>query len=710
MDLDDQPIQNVTPPPSLTTEKVLAAIMFTDVEGFTTKMAENEVYALRLIQRDYDIMQQFCDRFDGRVLKSLGDGLLVFFEEASSAVRCALGIQQQFADVAAQLPATDCLYHRIGIHVGEVIFDGTDVMGNGVNMAARLQKEAPAGGISLSQATYDVVRDQVRSPVTYLGFRHLKGIRHPVPIYQIAPPTPSMALQHRVYLSYREQVPDVKLAHQLNAAMTAAGHSVFMAGESAHFSSHWAQRIETELQECDYFLLLLSAQSAGSEMIIEEVRRARELSNLNRQKPKILPIRVNFPANSMLDYNLSGFLNLQGYLDRIQHWDWQTEADTPNLLHHVLSVLAEGRSLQDAPASTDPLGSAASEDSLAMPAIAVPEMPDGQVNLASIFYTERPPIEVRCQETIIQPGALLRIKAPRQMGKTSLMARVLHYANQQGYRTVPLSLQLADVQALSDLDHFLRWFSASVARRLKLYKRIDDFWDAIFGSKDNCTAYFEEYILSSIDAPLVLGLDEVDCVFQHPDIAADFFGLLRAWHEEAKNRDIWKKLRLVVVHATEVYVPMDINQSPFNVGTPIALPEFSKDHIFNLAKLHGLPWDMNDVQQLMALIGGHPYLVRLALYHLARRDITLTDLLDVGTTEAGLYGDHLRRHLWHLEQNPDLLEAMSTVVLSDDPVRIESSQAFKLHSIGLVHLQGNDVIPRCSLYSRYLRDRLSVRT
>ena len=118
---------------------------------------------------------------------------------------------------------------------------------------------------------------------------------------------------------------------------------------------------------------------------------------------------------------------------------------------------------------------------------------------------------------------------------------------------------------------------------------------------------------------------------------------------------------------------------------------------------------MNNVQQLMALIGGHPYLVRLALYHLARRDITLPDLLEVGTTEAGLYGDHLRRHLWYLEQNPDLLEAMSTVVLSDNPVRLESSQAFKLYSIGLVHLQGNEVIPRCNLYSCYLRDRLSIR-
>ncbi|TVQ18980.1 MAG: TIR domain-containing protein [Leptolyngbya sp. DLM2.Bin15] len=705
MDLDDQPIQNITLPPLLSGQRALAAIMFTDVESFTAKMAHNEAHAFTLIHRDYGVMQQVCQQWDGKILKSLGDGLLVYFENAEQAVQCAIEIQQRFIDHAVGCPPEDILKHRIGIHLGEVIFSGTDVMGNGVNMAARLQKEALAGGISFSQSVYDAVRNQVRSPVTYLGLRSLKGIQSAVPIYHIAPPTPSVSLRQRVYVSYRDQSPDLRLAHTLYAAMSAAGHSAFMAGESTHFSDHWAQRLETELNQCDYFVLLLSAQSAGSEMIIEEVRRAKELRGYNsNRKPQIVPIRVNFPSHALLDYNLSGFINLQGYLDRIQHWEWHSDADTPSLVQDMLALLSEGRSLEEATTDDQPWSGV-----IHLPAIAVPEMPEGQVNLASVFYTERPPVEVRCQEAISQPGALLRIKAPRQMGKTSLMTRVLHYAQQQGYHTVPLSLQLADDRALRDLDQFLKWFCASVGRRLQLPNRLADYWDDIFGSKDNCTAYFEEYLLSQLDAPLVIGLDEVDYIFQHPEIAADFFVLLRAWHEDAKSRDIWQKLRLVVVHATEVYVPMDINQSPFNVGTPVALPEFSSDQIYSLAKLHGLAWDMGDVDQLMALISGHPYLVRLALYHLARRDITLAQLLEQGTTESGLYGDHLRRHLWNLEQNPDLLAAMTRVVAADGPVRLDATQAFKLHSIGLVHLQGNEVVPRCYLYRHYLRDRLPSR-
>ena len=104
---------------------------------------------------------------------------------------------------------------------------------------------------------------------------------------------------------------------------------------------------------------------------------------------------------------------------------------------------------------------------------------------------------------------------------------------------------------------------------MHLANQLDDYWDKIFGSKVNCKDYFEKYILPQIDSPLILGLDEIDRVFQYPDIAEDFLGLLRAWHEESKRRDIWKKFRLIVVHSTEVYIPMNINQSPFNVGLPV---------------------------------------------------------------------------------------------------------------------------------------------
>jgi serine/threonine-protein kinase len=234
-----------------------------------------------------------------------------------------------------------------------------------------------------------------------------------------------------------------------------------------------------------------------------------------------------------------------------------------------------------------------------------------------------------------------------------------------------------------------------------------DYWNGIFGSKVSCRSYFERYLLANTTEPLVLGLDEVDRVLQYPELTADFFGLLRAWHEEAKNREIWRKLRLVVVHSTEVYVPMDINQSPFNVGLPIELPEFKSEQVQDLAQRHGLAWGTPEIKQLMTMVGGHPYLVRLALYHIARQEITLAQLLETAPTDAGLYNDHLRRHLWNLSQHPELAAGLYKVVSVDSPVQLEPIQAFKLHSMGLVYLQGNEVTPRCNLYREYFRARLT---
>ncbi|HAG84592.1 MAG TPA: molecular chaperone Tir, partial [Cyanobacteria bacterium UBA12227] len=334
----------------------------------------------------------------------------------------------------------------------------------------------------------------------------------------------------------------------------------------------------------------------------------------------------------------------------------------------------------------------------------------GQVELASAFYVERPSIEDRCYEAIAKPGSLIRIKAPRQMGKTSLMARILHHATQQGYATVPLTFQLADSKLFTDLDRFLQWFCAFISLELQLPDRLADYWNGIFASKVSCRSYFERYLLANMTNPLVLGLDEVDRVFQYPELAADFFGLLRAWHEEAKNREIWRKLRLVVVHSTEVYLPMDINQSPFNVGLPIELPEFQVEQVQDLAHRHGLAWGTTEVDQLMAMVGGHPYLIRLALYHIARQEITLPELLITAPTDTGLYSDHLRRHLWNLSQHPELANALKKVVIAEGSVQLDSMQGFKLHSMGLVNLQGNEVTPRCDLYRQYFQVRITSTT
>ncbi len=338
------------------------------------------------------------------------------------------------------------------------------------------------------------------------------------------------------------------------------------------------------------------------------------------------------------------------------------------------------------------------------------EFPEGAVSLNSPFYIERLPIETECYEAIRKPGALINIKAPKQMGKTSLLNRIVAEGKNLGYQTVMLNLLRAEKAVFSDLDKFLRWLCAYTGQKLKNPANLSEYWDEARGSIVSCTTYFEASILEEINAPLVLALDEVDRVFEYPEIAGQFFPMLRSWHEEAKAVEIWENLRLVVVYSTDYYGKLDINQSPFNVGLPVELREFNLPEVERLARQHSLLWDRqigeNGLSRLLEMVGGNPYLIRLMFYHLVRSQKSLNELLEEAMTDAGIYGDYLRRHLDVLKEHPKLEAALKLVINSEVPVRVETLQGYKLYSMGLIRREGDLSFPRCELYRRYFRERL----
>jgi AAA-like domain/Bacterial regulatory proteins, luxR family len=239
-----------------------------------------------------------------------------------------------------------------------------------------------------------------------------------------------------------------------------------------------------------------------------------------------------------------------------------------------------------------------------------PEFPGSPLTLDSCFYIARQPIEAQCVREIRQPGALIRIRAPQRMGKTSLVQRLISEADAIGYHTVRLNLRQAEASCLTDLDTFLRWFCTNLCFKLKQPSQLEQEWgQPRLGSLVNCTTYVQCHILELLNQPLLLALDEVDWLFEFPHIAQGFFTLLRGWHEEAKNLEIWQRLRLVIAHSTEVYIPLQLQQSPFNTGLPIRLPELGLSQVQQLSQHYRLTIAPSDLNQLMSLIGGHPYLV-----------------------------------------------------------------------------------------------------
>ncbi|MBD0388685.1 MAG: AAA-like domain-containing protein [Nostoc sp. C3-bin3] len=333
------------------------------------------------------------------------------------------------------------------------------------------------------------------------------------------------------------------------------------------------------------------------------------------------------------------------------------------------------------------------------------ENPDGQVPLNSPFYIERPEVEIKCYEFILQPGALIRIKAPQKMGKTSLMSRILDYSKQKDYRTV--SLNLWSKEHLTDLNNFLQAFCATLSYELGLEDKIEQSWKTRLSSQVNCTNYLKDYLLKNIDTPLVLGLDDIDKIFPYPVIAQEFFALLRAWHEKGKDEEIWQKLRLVIAHSQEEYISLNVNQSPFNVGLSVEIGEFHPTQITELVQRHKLNWSDTQIGQLRGMIDGHPYLLRTALYQIATGNLTLEEFLKVAPTDEGLFRGFLHPYLSLLEEDKLLKTAFQKVIKSDIPVNLDFAQSFKLRSLGLIEFKGNEVQCLCNLYRFYFRERLS---
>lgn len=328
------------------------------------------------------------------------------------------------------------------------------------------------------------------------------------------------------------------------------------------------------------------------------------------------------------------------------------------------------------------------------------------VSSAARHLGEQADLQAVWATALMQPGALVRIRGAWKYGKTSLLYRQQAWARQQAYLTAYVDLETTPPPLLEQLDDFLQWFCAQVAASLDWPSQLDEYWDDLFGSSISCKSYFEEYLLPQAEeSALILALDNVDCLFAYPDLADEFFGLLRAWHEEAKTRPLWQQLRLVVTHSPEVYTPRNINKSPFNVGVPIELHPLTPSQVQQLAQQYELTLTSEGVRALLELTGGQPYLCQLGLDLLTSEaaaiatEETLTAQLQCATDSV--FYPHLQQLEQALHQQPSLKLLLDQVLAADTAIPLDLEPACKLQSLGLVTLTGQTAQISCTLYSQY---------
>ena len=345
-------------------------------------------------------------------------------------------------------------------------------------------------------------------------------------------------------------------------------------------------------------------------------------------------------------------------------------------------------------------------------------------------------IEKEVLEIIKKDTAFIRIKGLKYTGKTDFLHQfIIPQTKGIGYLTVSLDLSLAEKDDLTDIRKFVEWFCKEVSKQLQSYLELDKTdsvqqanqiqqmienlksltCNQLIWSKQEATNYMEKVFKIIQIKPLLLSFINVDDVFQYRDVADDLAQLLHSWLKiptsGGPNSNLWKQLRLVILHSTEKYAKLDINYSPlFSLGSAFELDEFNLAQVKQFLHKYGRQWSDSDIKKLVELVGGHPYLIQIASKEALNQPNTqIDDLLKQASRQGGIYYNLLLQHLDTLNKQPNLCEEFRKVIMSDVPIDLKSVVTFQLQSLGLIKLEGGKVTPRCKLYREYFKQELEIK-
>ena len=495
-----------------------------------------------------------------------------------------------------------------------------------------------------------------------------------------------------VFISYRHVKPDEDLAVELARYLSEHHLSCFV-DTQLQIGQKWVEEIDRELRACRAFVVFLSSESLRSDMVREEVRLA---SDFDKQ---IFPVRVGYEG--ALPYDLGSYLN------PIQYRLWNPDQPFAPICNAIVEGIRGTWPQSELEPSVEALCrlNAVTEHRGAPLPSADPRLETGALKLDSPFYVRRSADE-KVERLVTQTGETILIKGPRQVGKTSLVARAQARAEAEQQQTCYIDFQLIDESRFRDASTLLRYFAARLAKEFHTTLSPNDIWDDTLGDADSLTDFIQRALVANATKPILLCLDEVDNVFKY-SYCDNFFGMLRGWHNRRATHPVWNRFNLLIAHSTEPALFIrDLNQSPFNIGHPFRLDDFGHNEILWLNQRHGFPLKRaEDIERLTRLVGGHPYLLRQAFYNLASDGSSVRDLEQCAADDRGPFGDHLRHLLWVLRGNDHLRKSLKQVVSRGTCDDEDDFQ--RLRAAGLIEGESRETArPRCQLYGSYLRTHL----
>jgi hypothetical protein len=414
-------------------------------------------------------------------------------------------------------------------------------------------------------------------------------------------------------------------------------------------------------------------------MLAYELQIAYEYTQKQGGRPRILPVRVRF--DDPLPESIGAIL------EGTQYACWHARQDTDAVASGIITALHTPPKKFARPIQLEAVG--------------------GALSLASKFYIVRP-TDQDFHVALNRSDSIILVKGARQMGKTSLMARGLRESRGAGAKVVLTDFQKLNADHMQTAEILLTTLLDSLAEQLDLDINFEQIWNRRKGPSTNFERILRREVLPKVSSRLVWGMDEVDRLFSCK-FGSEIFGLFRSWHNERSldPEGPWQKLTLVIAYATEAHLFItDVNQSPFNVGTRLVLADFTLGEVRELNERYGSPLKTaEEIQQFFRLLGGQPYLTQRGLHEIVAHQLDLHSFLTLATKDEGPFGDHLRRILVSLAQDPQLTEVVRSVL---ERRHFSTTDAFyRLRSSGIVSGESaREMTLRCRLYEVYLMRHL----
>lgn len=343
---------------------------------------------------------------------------------------------------------------------------------------------------------------------------------------------------------------------------------------------------------------------------------------------------------------------------------------------------------------------------------------------ADDWYVNRPDIERACYEKI-NLLELIRIKGSLGMGKTWLLRRLINYAKSKGYLTIKIDLNEPDSSVFKSLKSFYTWFCEKVIINLDIealhINPYTEYYNNYLDSNTNTTHYFQKHLLKILlkhnQSKLLLALDNVERLFNFPDeIVENVSRLWRSWNDN-KTTTIWQNIMMIVSYSTMDYPDSNIDSSPFkNIGHEVNLLDWTINQIRVVIQRYNIALDTQQINDLIFLIGGHPYLITKAIEYFHESQKNVSDLVKIQDNillyiyDYRPFEKYLEQVIEHLENIPELSDIYYGILQQDLKKNIDRTNKFHLNAMGLIKIEKGQILPKYPLYQKYFSDYLNNNT